>query len=271
MTQPQPARSADRFGALTSSFAELAERNGLATVRAETPQSIPHGTTIVACRYADGVVIAGDRRATVGNVIAMHDIEKVFGADESCVIGIAGVAGIAVELVRLFQVELEHFEKIEGLPLSFEGKANRLGVLVRNNLPATMQGLVVQPLFAGWDQRAERGRIFTYDATGGRYEEQQFSGIGSGASYARSTLKKLHDPDADELTAVTCLLQSLFDAADDDSATSGLDLTRGILPVVMRASADGVARWDADGVRAVAERIVDGRARRPGGPKGAAL
>lgn len=256
---------------LTSSFAELAERRGVLTPSAEAPATVPHGTTIVACRYADGVVVAGDRRATVGNVIALHDIEKVFGADEESVIGIAGAAGIAVELVRLFQVELEHFEKIEGLPLSFEGKANRLGVLVRNNLPMTMQGLAVQPLFAGWDRQVGAGRIFTYDGTGGRYEEREFSGIGSGASYARSTLKKLHDPDADELSAVTVLLQSLFDAADDDSATSGLDLTRGILPIVMRASGDGVARWDADGVRAVAERVVAQRSQRHGGPKGAAL
>ncbi len=255
----------------TSSFTELAERRGVLTPIAEASATVPHGTTIVACRYADGVVVAGDRRATVGNVIALHDIEKVFGADEESVIGIAGAAGIAIELVRLFQVELEHFEKIEGLPLSFEGKANRLGVLVRNNLPMTMQGLAVQPLFAGWDTQANTGRIFTYDGTGGRYEERAFSGIGSGASYARSTLKKLHDPEADELTAVTVLLQSLFDAADDDSATSGLDLTRGILPIVMRASSSGVARLDAEGVYNVAECFVAQRSRRYGGPRGAAL
>ena len=230
-----------------------------------------HGTTIVAARYADGVVMAGDRRATMGSAIAMRDIEKVFGADESSIIGVAGVAGIAVELVRLFQVELEHFEKIEGTGLSFDGKANRLGTLLRGNLSQAMKGLVVLPLFIGWDERAGRGRMFSYDATGGRYEEHDFCSVGSGAAFARGALKKLHDPQADERTAVLSLLQSLYDAADDDSATSGLDLTRGIFPLVMRASADGVARWSEEGVRELAEAIVAARAGRPDGPRGAAL
>lgn len=262
---------ADFWASAGASFAELAARSGPLLPSPEVAAGSPHGTTIVAARYAEGVILAGDRRATVGNLIALHDIEKIFGADQETMIGIAGVAGIAIELVKLFQVELEHFEKIEGVPLSFEGKANRLGVLVRQNLPQTLQGMAVQPLFTGWDRNAGRGRMFTYDATGGRYEEQHFAGIGSGASYARSTLKKLHDSAADELTAVTVVLQSLFDAADEDSATSGLDLVRGIVPVVMRASAEGVRRWDNDEVREVAERVVAARTRRYGGPKGAAL
>ena len=230
-----------------------------------------HGTTIVAARYADGVVMAGDRRATMGSAIAMRDIEKIFGADDSSIIGVAGVAGIAVELVRLFQVELEHFEKVEGVSLSFDGKANRLGALLRANLGQAMQGLVVLPLFIGWDERAGRGRMFSYDATGGRYEETDFCSVGSGSAFARGALKKLHDPDADERTAVLALLQSLYDAADDDSATSGLDLTRGIFPLVMRASADGVATWSESGVRELAEAIVQARTGRPDGPRGAAL
>lgn len=231
----------------------------------------PHGTTIVVARYADGVVMAGDRRATLGNVIALSDIEKVFGADETSVIGIAGVAGIATELVRLFQVELEHFEKVEGIGLSFDGKANRLGAMLRQHFPQALRGLHVLPLFAGWDDRAGRGRIFTYDGTGGRYEEHRFAAIGSGAAFARGTLKTLHDVEADEMTAVASLLQALFDAADEDSATSGLDLTRGIVPLVYRASAEGVARWDDDGVRDLARRIVEARTARPDGPKGVAL
>lgn len=233
--------------------------------------SVVHGTTIVAARYRDGVVMAGDRRATMGTAIAMRDIEKVFGADEHSIIGVAGVAGIAVELVRLFQVELEHFEKIEGSSLSFDGKANRLSAMLRGNLSQAMKGLVVLPLFVGWDERAHRGRMFSYDATGGRYEEQAFCSVGSGAAFARGALKKLHDPDADERSAVAALLQSLYDAADDDSATSGLDLTRGIFPLVMRASAAGVARWSEEGVRELAETIVSARAARPDGPRGYAL
>ncbi|RRD48065.1 proteasome subunit beta [Tessaracoccus sp. OH4464_COT-324] len=231
----------------------------------------PHGTTILAAGYRDGVVMVGDRRATVGNQIALHDVEKVFGADERSIIGVAGVAGPAVEFVKLFQVELEHFEKVEGLPLSFDGKANRLSSMLRASLADALQGLVVLPLFIGWDDEQRRGRIFSYDATGGRYEEESFAAVGSGASYAKSALKKLHDPDADELTAVTCALQALFDAADDDAATSGLDLTRGILPVVMRASAAGVVRWSEAGVDEVARRVVEQRSVRFGGPRGAAL
>lgn len=231
----------------------------------------PHGTTIVAARYCDGVLMAGDRRATMGNHIALHDVEKVFGADDSSIIGVAGAAGIAFEMVKLFQVELEHFEKLEGAELSFDGKANRLGALVRQHLPQAMSGLAVIPVFAGWDPSLRLGRMFTYDGTGGRYEEHSFAAVGSGAAYARASLKKLHDPEADELTTATVLLQSLFDAADDDAATSGIDLTRDVLPIVMRASSEGVARWSHEGVREVAERIVEARSRRHGGPKGASL
>ncbi|MBK7821123.1 MAG: proteasome subunit beta [Tessaracoccus sp.] len=260
--------------ALGSSFAEY-----LSTVAPETlpgaraAADLPavHGTTIVAARYRDGVVMAGDRRATMGSAIAMRDIEKIFGADDHSIVGVAGVAGLAVELVRLFQVELEHFEKVEGAELSFDGKANRLGAIIRGNLGAAMQGLVVLPLFIGWDRLAGRGRMFSYDATGGRYEEHEFCSVGSGSAFARGALKKLYDPEADEMTAVAALLQSLYDAADDDSATSGLDLTRGIFPLVMRASGDGVARWSEDGVRALAEQIVTARVGRPDGPRGNAL
>ncbi len=268
--ETHPGFPANFLAGGSASFAELLRTEG-------TPPGVPadaggpHGTTIVAASYADGVVMAGDRRATMGNVIALHDVRKVFAADEESIIGIAGSAGVAKELVKLFQVELEHFEKVEGTRLSFEGKANRLGALLRAHLPSAMQGLTVLPLFAGWDRAAAAGRMFTYDPTGGRYEEHRHAALGSGAAYARSALKKLHDPDADELTTVTVLLQSLFDAADDDAATSGLDLTRGVMPVVMRASADGVVRWDPDRVRQVAEDIVAARARRHGGPKGGAL
>ncbi|MCG6566526.1 proteasome subunit beta [Tessaracoccus sp. ZS01] len=255
------------------SFMEYLRQVAPETLPAAGGAAMPavHGTTIVAARYRDGVVMAGDRRATMGTAIAMRDIEKVFGADDLSIIGVAGVAGLAVELVRLFQVELEHFEKVEGTQLSFDGKANRLSSMLRANLPQAMQGMVVLPLFVGWDERAMRGRMFSYDATGGRYEEHQYCSVGSGAAFARGALKKLHDPDADEHSAVAALLQSLYDAADDDSATSGLDLTRGIFPLVLRASAAGVARWSEEGVRELAHTIVAARTARPDGPRGYAL
>src|SRR3712207_2260399 len=178
----------------------------------------------------------------MGNVIAQRDIEKVFPADEFSVIGMAGAAGIGIELIGLFQVELEHYEKLEGAPLSLVGKANRLATLVRANLGMAVQGLVVVPLFAGWDLAAERGRIFSYDATGGKYEEHAFFSVGSGSVFARGALKKLYQPDFDAASATMAVLQALYDAADDDSATGGPDLSRRIFPVVMGAGPDGVQR-----------------------------
>src|SRR5690242_9296251 len=172
----------------------------------------PHGTTIVAATFPDGVVMAGDRRATMGNVIAQRDIEKVFPADEFSCVGIAGTAGIAVEMVRLFQTELEHYEKIEGTTLSMDGKANRLSALIRSNLGLAMQGLAVVPLFAGFDLSRQQGRIFSYDVTGGRYEETAFHSVGSGSLFARGALKKLYRDDFDATNCVTAVVQALYDA-----------------------------------------------------------
>ncbi|MFT4288630.1 proteasome subunit beta [Nocardioides sp.] len=226
----------------------------------------PHGTTIVAVTFPGGVVMAGDRRATMGNVIAQRDIQKVFPADEYSCVGIAGSAGLAVELVRLFQVELEHYEKIEGSTLSLDGKANRLAALIRGNLGMAMQGLAVVPLFAGFDLDAGLGRIFSYDVTGGRYEETSFHSVGSGSLFARGALKKLYRDDFDELGAVEAVVQALYDAADDDSATGGPDMTRRIFPVVQVITAEGGRRLDDATVAAVADRVVSARMVRPDGP-----
>jgi proteasome beta subunit len=226
----------------------------------------PHGTTIVAATFADGVVMAGDRRATMGNIIAQRDIEKVFPADEYSCVGIAGTAGLAVEMVRLFQTELEHYEKIEGSTLSIDGKANRLSALIRNNLAMAMQGLAVVPLFAGYDQRARQGRIFSYDVTGGRYEETAFHSVGSGSMFARGSLKKLYRSDFTADECVTAAIQALYDAADDDSATGGPDLARRIFPVVHVITEDGQHRMGAEDVAAIADQIVASRMQRPDGP-----
>ena len=226
----------------------------------------PHGTTIVAATFEGGVVMAGDRRATMGNVIAQRDIQKVFPADEFSAVGIAGAAGLAVEMVRLFQTELEHYEKIEGSTLSLDGKANRLAALIRGNLAMAMQGLAVVPLFAGFDLDKGLGRIFSYDVTGGRYEETSFHSVGSGSMFARGALKKLYRPDLDESGAVEATVQALYDAADDDSATGGPDLTRRIFPVVHIITAAGGHRLSDADVAAVADRVVAGRMTRPDGP-----
>jgi proteasome beta subunit len=227
----------------------------------------PHGTTIVALTFAGGVILAGDRRATMGNLIASRDIQKVFPADDFSAIGIAGTAGLAVEMVRLFQTELEHYEKIEGTTLSLDGKANRLSGLIRSNLGMAMQGLAVVPLFAGFDEVKGLGRIFSYDVTGGRYEEFGFHSVGSGSVFARGSLKKLYRDGLNADDAVTVAIQALYDAADDDSATGGPDLTRRIFPVVhIITSTGGVRLPDAD-VAALADAVVSGRMTLPNGPR----
>jgi proteasome beta subunit len=230
----------------------------------------PHGTTIVAVTHTSGVVMAGDRRATMGNVIAQRDMEKVFQADEYSCVGIAGSAGIAIELVRLFQVQLEHYEKIEGTTLSLDGKANQLSLLIRGNLAMAMQGLAVVPLFAGFDPQsddpAKGGRIFSYDVTGGRYEEHSFHSVGSGSVFARGALKKLYRDDFSESDAVIACIQALYDAADDDSATGGPDLTRRIYPVIASVTAEGFRRLPDADVEQATQRVVDERMTQPGGP-----
>ena len=226
----------------------------------------PHGTTIVAATFPDGVVMAGDRRATMGNVIAQRDIEKVFPADEYSCVGIAGTAGLAVEMVRLFQTELEHYEKIEGNTLSMDGKANRLAALIRSNLGMAMQGLAVVPLFAGFDLNHDQGRIFSYDVTGGRYEETAFHSVGSGSLFARGSLKKLYRPDLDADGCVMAVVQALYDAADDDSATGGPDVTRRIFPVVGVITADGYRRMPDADVARMADEVIAARMQRPDGP-----
>ncbi len=257
----------------TSSFADFigAQAPDLLPSRRAVPAGnagdlAPHGTTIVAATFAGGVVMAGDRRATMGNIIAQRDIQKVFPADEFSVVGIAGTAGLAVEMVRLFQTELEHYEKIEGTTLSMDGKANRLAALIRANLGLAMQGLAVVPLFAGFDLEADQGRIFSYDVTGGRYEETAFHSVGSGSLFARGSLKKLYRDDFDADEAVMAVVQALYDAADDDSATGGPDLTRRIFPVVHLITPDGGRRMPDEEVSAIADRMIASRMQRPDGP-----
>ncbi|MFE0630279.1 proteasome subunit beta [Streptomyces sp. NPDC058864] len=232
---------------------------------------LPHGTTIVAAAFPGGVVLAGDRRATMGNVIAQRDIEKVFPADEYSAVGIAGTAGLAVEMVKLFQLELEHYEKIEGATLSLEGKANRLSTMIRGNLGMALQGLAVVPLFAGYDTDREKGRIFSYDVTGGRSEEHGFAATGSGSVFARGSMKKLYKPDLTESQTTTLVVQALYDAADDDSATGGPDLGRRIYPIVTVITDEGFRKLteaeSSEIVRAVHERRLE----LPDGPRAALL
>ena len=239
---------------------------GRTTPQGNAGDLAPHGTTIVAATFPGGVVLAGDRRATMGNVIAQRDIQKVFPADECSAVGIAGTAGLAIEMVRLFQTELEHYEKIEGATLSMDGKANRLSALIRNNLAMAMQGLAVVPLFAGYDLRADQGRIFSYDVTGGRYEETAFHSVGSGSLFARGALKKLYRDDLDATGCVEVVVQALYDAADDDSATGGPDLTRRIFPVVQVITAEGGYRMPDAEVAAIADRVINARMSHPDGP-----
>ena len=233
-----------------ASFPELLKRVGLrddAPLAAMTDFGVPHATTCVALRYLDGVVMAGDRRATSGNLISHRSMEKVVQADRFSGVAIAGAAGPAMEMIKLFQLQLEHYEKVEGTYLSLEGKANQLSTMVRSNLPAAMQGMVVVPLFAGYDHRRGTGRLWAYDVTGGRYEELEFVATGSGSLHAGMVIKLGHNPQLDRDEAVALVCRALWEAADADSATGGPDALRGIYPVVATITDEGWQRIpDAD-------------------------
>jgi proteasome beta subunit len=229
-------------------------------------RDLPHATTIVAAACEHGVVLAGDRRATLGSMIAKRDVDKVFRSDEYSAIGYAGTGSMGIETVRLFQVELEHYEKMEGRSLSLEGKANRLAWMIRGNLAAALQGFIVVPLLVGYDEDADRGRIFSYDVLGGPYEEQRFYSIGSGSVFARGSLKKLFVDDMPVRDTVLACVQALYDAADDDSATGGPDLTRRIFPVIATVTADGFRRLSEAESEDYAQQVVQSRMSEPDGP-----
>jgi len=207
---------------------------------AQSGLPIPHGTTVLALKYGAGVVVAGDRLATEGYRVASRDVQKVYATDDHSLIAIAGAAGPCIEMAKLLRVELEHYAKIEGEPLELEGKANKLSQMIRANLPAAMQGLVVVPIFAGYDPRRRTGRVWKYDITGGRYEEAEYDSSGSGSLYAKESLKKAWKPGATREEALRMAVQALMDAADEDRGTGGIDLKRGIFPTISVCGSEGV-------------------------------
>ena len=218
---------------------------------------ISHGTTVVAVKYTDGVVMAGDRRATAGNLISHRAMQKVFQADEHSGVAIAGAAGPALEMVKLFQLQLEHYEKVGGSALSLEGKANQLGTMIRENLPAAMRGMIVVPLFAGYDTLRGEGRLFEYDVTGGRYEEADFAASGSGSLHASTVIKLGYRPGATRDEVVDLCINGLFQAADEDSATGGPDPVRGIYPIMAVITVEGFSFVDEDEVADRFRALVD--------------
>ena len=224
---------------------------------------VPHGTTVLAFKFADGVIMAGDRLATEGNRVASRDIEKVFPTDDHSLMAIAGAAGPATEMARIMRIELEHYEKIEGEPLELDGKANKLSQMVRANLPAAMQGLVVVPLFAGYDKRRSQGRLWKFDVTGGRYEETEYEATGSGGLFARESLKKSYDPQASRDAGLRIAVQALVDAADEDRATGGVDVERGICPIVTFCTVEGIGLASDEEIDRVYRDILATRRRLP--------
>jgi proteasome beta subunit len=249
-----------------SSFVDLLRRESphMLVSPAPLPEralEVAHGTTVLALRYRDGVVMSGDRQATSGFQVASRRIDKIFKCDEYSGIGIAGAAGPAMEMAKLFQTELEHYEKVEGDNLSLEGKANKLGQMIRMNLPAALQGLAVVPIFAGFDEKNGSGRLFKYDITGGRYEETNYDAQGSGAKDARDSLKKLWRKDMDREEALRVALEALLDAADEDVGTGGPDLIRGIFPTVKAITRSGFAEVSDAEVRRLCENILKDRAK----------
>lgn len=244
-----------------SSFTDLLDSMGaLPTMNfgiGEKPPTAPEGTTVLALRYQNGVVMAGDRRATEGHLVAHRRIRKVFAADKYSAVAIAGTAGLAIDMVRLFQVELEHYEKIEGVRLSLEGKASFLARMVRNQLPMAFQGLVVVPMFAGYDHSDETGRLYSYDVVGGRYEEIDFGSTGSGSRLAKSYLRTVFEDDLSADQAADHAVRALVSASQEDTATGGPDLKRGIYPNVVRIDADGLEELSDEVVGALAEAAVE--------------
>ncbi len=229
-----------------------------------TAPAIPHGTTCIALRYADGALAAADRLATMGYQVASREIEKLWVTDNTSVMAIAGAAGPAIEMARLIAIQFEHREKIEGEPLELEGKANTLSQLIRQNLPAAMQGLAVVPLFAGYDARRRTGRVWKYEITGGRYEEREYESVGSGSLFARESLKKSFRPEASRTDALLMAIEAIKDASDEDRATGGVDLERGIYPRVKTCTARGVEDVSDEEIAQAYQQVLE-RRRRPRG------
>lgn len=256
-----------------SSFSDFLRRQapdllpaGSAGLNSGAGVDLPHGTTIVALKFPGGVVMAGDRRSTQGNMIAGRDVQKVYITDDYTATGIAGTAAIAVEFARLYAVELEHYEKLEGVPLTFAGKVNRLAIMVRGNLGAAMQGLLALPLLVGYDvdeadaQRA--GRIVSFDAAGGwNLDEEGYQAVGSGSLFAKSSMKKLYVQVTDSDSALRVAVEALYDAADDDSATGGPDLVRGIYPTAVTIDADGAVDVPEERIAELAREVIESRTR----------
>ncbi|MGK2882063.1 MAG: proteasome subunit beta [Mycobacterium sp.] len=255
-----------------SSFSDLLRRQAPdllpagGAVAATAGAHLPHGTTIVALKYPGGVLIAGDRRATQGNMIASRDVQKVYIADDYTATGIAGTAAIAVEFARLYAVELEHYEKLEGVALTFRGKVNRLAIMVRGNLGAALQGFVALPLLVGFDlddpDPTAAGRIVSFDAAGGwNIEEEGYQSVGSGSIFAKSSIKKLYSRVTGSDSALRVAIEALYDAADDDSATGGPDLVRGIYPTAVTIDIDGAIDVSEAAVAALAREVIQSRTR----------
>jgi proteasome beta subunit len=252
------------FDYSSTSFADLLRQTAphlLPAAEESGAPVLPHGTTVLALRYRDGVIMAGDRQASEGYQVAHRRIEKIFKADDLSGVGIAGAAGPAMEMARLFQTELEHYEKVEGENLSLEGKANRLGQMIRMNLPMAMQGLIVVPIFAGFDERAGVGRLFKYDVTGGRYEEADYFAQGSGGKDARDSLKKRFKRDMAKDEALRVAIEALIDASDEDLGTGGPDLIRNILPSVKTITRSGFGEAAEDEIRRHCEAVLNDRGR----------
>ena len=276
LSLPQPFSAAPAVPVHLSSFSELLRQQApellpvnRVTAGADPTNAVPHGTTIVAITYPGGVLIAGDRRSTQGNMIAGRDVQKVYVTDSHTATGIAGTAAIAVEFARLYAVELEHYEKVEGVALTFRGKVNRLAIMVRGNLGAALQGFVALPLLVGFDTDAadaeNAGRIVSFDAAGGWHlEEEGYQSVGSGSLFAKSSIKKLYPQVVDADSALKVAIEALYDAADDDSATGGPDLVRGIYPTAVTIGADGAEEVTEERIAELAREVIERRTRTKG-------
>jgi proteasome beta subunit len=268
---PKPPLNSTAHSVDLSSFSEFLRRQAPELLPTAGPaggvhpsDAVPHGTTIVALKYPGGVVIAGDRRSTQGNMIAGRDVQKVYITDDYTATGIAGTAALAVEFARLYAVELEHYEKLEGVPMTFAGKVNRLAIMVRGNLGAALQGFVALPLLVGYDLDAAdanaAGRIVSFDAAGGWHvEDEGYQAVGSGSLFAKASMKKLYQAVVDADSALKVAVEALYDAADDDSATGGPDLVRGIYPTAVTIGAEGALEVSEERIARLAREVIEMR------------
>lgn len=222
------------------------------------------GTTILALRYRDGVMVAGDRRATAGHTVLYDRADKVIPIDDYSLMAISGSPAMAFEIARILEHSFQYHRRRQLQEMSIEAKLRRLSLLIRDNLPMAVQGIgAVIPIFATYDQEADLGRIYFYDVLGAQFEVADFATTGSGSSAVRGAMYYMNrwgGPPFSQLSredAVGLSLRLLFTASEYDSATGRYESSAGVYPTVKTITSGGQEDIDLDELRALHERFLD--------------